>query len=145
MHRIHASAVAIDHQAVLLLGPSGVGKSDLALRLIDEGAELIADDIVVINSFRDQLTASPAPNGTGLLEVHGIGILRDIAYRQNIPIKIAFELDRSDGTERLQSASCFTIENIDIPLFKLNPMSCSAAAKVRALTRYNLLPQDLLL
>ena len=41
---VHATAVAIDGQAVLLRGPSGSGKSDLALRLIDAGARLVADD-----------------------------------------------------------------------------------------------------
>jgi len=41
---VHATAVAIDGGAVLLRGPPGCGKSDLALRLIDRGAQLIADD-----------------------------------------------------------------------------------------------------
>ena len=42
--RLHASCVAINGQAVLLAGASGTGKSDLALRLIDHGAQLVADD-----------------------------------------------------------------------------------------------------
>ncbi len=41
---IHATAVALDGVGVLLRGPPGSGKSDLALRLIDQGARLIADD-----------------------------------------------------------------------------------------------------
>ena len=41
---VHATAVAIEGEAVLLRGASGAGKSDLALRLIDGGARLVADD-----------------------------------------------------------------------------------------------------
>jgi serine kinase of HPr protein (carbohydrate metabolism regulator) len=47
---VHGSAVAIDGNGLLLLGPSGSGKSDLALRLIDRGAKLICDDILLIES-----------------------------------------------------------------------------------------------
>ena len=41
---IHANAVAIDGQGILIIGQSGSGKSDLSLRLIDRGAQLVGDD-----------------------------------------------------------------------------------------------------
>lgn len=145
MHRIHASAVAIEHQAVLLLGPSGAGKSDMALRLIDEGADFIADDVVILEKVRGQLTASPAPNGTGLMEVHGIGILRDIPYLKNIPVKLAFNLDSKAEIERLQSPDWFSYDEIQIQQFTINPFLCSASARIRMLIRHKLLPQDLAL
>ena len=47
---VHGSAIAIHGKGVLLLGPSGSGKSDLALRLIDRGAKLICDDVVHIEN-----------------------------------------------------------------------------------------------
>ena len=47
---LHATAIAINGAGVLLLGPSGSGKSDLALRLIDRGAVLISDDGVLVDS-----------------------------------------------------------------------------------------------
>ncbi|MFZ5795407.1 MAG: HPr kinase/phosphorylase, partial [Pseudomonadota bacterium] len=46
--RLYATAVAIGSHAVLLMGPSGSGKSDLALRLIDRGANLISDDYTIL-------------------------------------------------------------------------------------------------
>jgi serine kinase of HPr protein (carbohydrate metabolism regulator) len=46
---LHATAVALGEAGVLLLGPPGSGKSDLALRLIDRGAILIADDLSLIH------------------------------------------------------------------------------------------------
>ena len=58
---VHGSAVAIDGNGVLLLGPAGSGKSDLALRLIDRGAKLICDDIILIENRYGlpQLTIAP--------------------------------------------------------------------------------------
>ena len=41
---LHASCVAINGRAVLIEGRSGSGKSDLALRLIDQGGVLVSDD-----------------------------------------------------------------------------------------------------
>ena len=75
METLHATAVALDGQAVLLLGPSGSGKSDLALRLVAAGWRLVADDRVVVTPNGDHLFASAPPRLTGLMEVRGVGIV----------------------------------------------------------------------
>ena len=69
---IHASCAARDGYGVLLTGPSGSGKSDLALRLVDRGFVLVADDQVDL----DNGTASSPANLRGLLEIRGLGIVR---------------------------------------------------------------------
>lgn len=69
---LHASAVARDGRAVLLIGPSGSGKSELTLRLLAHGFALVADDQVIV---RDGWVSAP-PNLAGLLETRGIGITR---------------------------------------------------------------------
>ncbi len=58
--------------AVLLTGPPGAGKSDLLLRLLDRGFQLVADDQVIVE---DQTARAPAALA-GLLEVRGLGIFR---------------------------------------------------------------------
>lgn len=60
---------------ILLLGASGSGKSDLALRLIAMGAELVADDRTDLFVKRGRLYAKPPMRIAGLLEVRGVGIL----------------------------------------------------------------------
>lgn len=71
----HASAVAIDGRAVLLYGASGSGKSDLALRLIDRGARLIADDRTLLRREGAALLAAPPETIAGLIEVRGLGVV----------------------------------------------------------------------
>ena len=73
---LHATAVAIDGRAVLLRGPSGSGKSDLALRLIDAGARLVADDQSELSRRGDVLMVRAPATIAGLIEVRGLGILR---------------------------------------------------------------------
>ncbi|OAG74221.1 HPr kinase [Gluconobacter japonicus] len=68
----HASCVARDGKAILLCGPSGVGKSILALQLIETGFSLVSDDRVVMKGPY----AGPPPELAGLLEVRGVGLLK---------------------------------------------------------------------
>ena len=65
---VHATAVAVGLKGVLLLGPSGSGKSDLALRLIDQGARLVADDQVVLSRNGARLIANAPPALAGKID-----------------------------------------------------------------------------
>ena len=73
---LQASAVAIDGRALLIEGPPGSDKSTLALALIDRGAGLIGDDAVTLTPSAGVLIASPPPNIAGLIELRGVGLLR---------------------------------------------------------------------
>ncbi len=55
---IHASSVAIDGRAVLITGPSGSGKSDLTLRLLDRGFSLVSDDQTLVKMLRSSSTSA---------------------------------------------------------------------------------------
>ena len=73
---LHGSAVAVGTRGVLILGPSGVGKSALALEMMALGAGLVADDGVEVTRHGDALVASAPAALAGLIEARGIGILR---------------------------------------------------------------------
>ena len=76
MVQVHATCIDVDGVGVLLRGPPGSGKSDLALRLISDGARLVADDRAELTVDSGQITVSPPSEIAGLIEVRGLGVLR---------------------------------------------------------------------
>src|SRR6478736_6234613 len=88
---VHASAVARDGRAVLISGPSGSGKSDLTLRLLDRGFTLVSDDQTLVKKDGDKLVASAPPNIAGKLEIRGIGIV-EMETVTNMPVALLVEL-----------------------------------------------------
>lgn len=127
-HQIHATAVAIEGNGVLLLGPSGSGKSDLALRLIDRGAKLIADDRVNMTADGGRVMLRAPDRIAGLLEVRGLGILRFPCV--DAPLALALELVAADAIERLPEADAEIFCGARIPLLRLYPFELSAPIKV---------------
>jgi serine kinase of HPr protein (carbohydrate metabolism regulator) len=127
---LHASCVIWQGIGVLLRGPSGIGKSDLALRLIEGGAVLVADDRVLVERDGDQLLASPPDNLAGLLEVRGLGILR-FPYQVKAPIRLLVHLVEIAEMERLPESATEEILGISLPLRTLSAREPSAPVKVR--------------
>jgi HPr kinase/phosphorylase len=74
---LHATSLAVDGRGLLILGPSGSGKSALALQLVSRGAALVADDRTRVERVEERLVAScPNPDLAGLIEARGVGVLR---------------------------------------------------------------------
>src|ERR1044071_2605076 len=88
---VHASTVASEGRAVLIAGPSGSGKSDLTLRLLDRGFALVSDDQTVIKKDGARLMASAPPTIAGKLEIRGIGIV-EMERVENVPVALLVEL-----------------------------------------------------
>ncbi len=132
---VHASTVALKGSGVLLLGQSRAGKSDLALRLINAGALLTADDQTRLFQENGRLMADTPKNIEGLLEMRGAGIVR-LPHSGPVPVVLAIEL-QATGIPRLPEPRNFalpaplTVQGP--PLIVLNPFEVSAPAKIATL------------
>ena len=131
---LHASTVAKDGRAVLISGPSGSGKSDLALRLLDRGFTLVSDDQTIVRKDGERLVASAPPTIAGKLEVRGIGIV-EMDRTDNVPVALIVEL--TSDIQRLPDDSRERpILGIPLPFVTIDAMPASAPTKVDlALTR----------
>ncbi|MDM7458397.1 MAG: serine kinase [Paracoccus sp. (in: a-proteobacteria)] len=96
MIRIHASAVAIDGRALVILGPSGTGKSSLALQLLAVGAILIADDQTELRRDGRDLRARAPDALRGRIEARGVGIL-SAATATDVSVVLACDLGAVEG------------------------------------------------
>lgn len=131
---IHASCVAIGTNGVLLLGKSGAGKSDLALRLIDDGAELVADDRTILFGRNGVLYARAPSSIQGLLEIRGLGIVK---YPTRPDVKVVLAVRLGKERTRLPHGRFFRPPQdlkikAPIPEIVLNAQLAAAPAKVRA-------------
>jgi HPr kinase/phosphorylase len=137
---IHATAIAVGRRCALIRGPSGSGKSDLALRclaicpsaLLQDVVKLVADDQVVITREPSGLVATAPPILRGRLEVRGVGIL-EVAVAEEAEIVLVADLVTEGPIERLPDPwPRAHIMGFTIPLIRLRPFEDSAPLKLVA-------------
>ena len=139
---VHATCVALGACGVLLRGPSGSGKSDLALQLIDLpgfgigqaalAARLVADDQVMLTRAAGRLMAAPPPRLAGLLEIRGLGIV-NLQKAGPVPLGLVVDLApvASIGRYPVEVGEAEFL-GCRVPVVSIDATVPSAAARVRA-------------
>lgn len=124
--QLHGVLVRVFDVGVLLLGESGIGKSECALDLITRGHQLIADDAVEIFSKGNKLVAKAPELTRHLLEIRGLGIINvsdifgDEAVGVESEIELCVELRKSIAPAPLENVvSDYQVAGISMPRFVL--------------------------
>jgi HPr kinase/phosphorylase len=111
---LHASAADVSGAGLLILGPSGSGKSGLLLQMIALGASLTADDQTRIVRDGNTLLAEAPAAIAGMLEARGLGILAGLpALRTRLVL--AVDLGRT-ADARMPQAAHIPVLGVDLPL-----------------------------
>lgn len=135
MTLIHqATCVAIAGTALLIEGAPGVGKTTLALRLIDRGATLIGDDGVTLERRDKRLFASPPPNTAGLIEVRNLGLLTFPTISE-VPVGLVLRLD-PDAPRFIEEPGQVERCGARVPMLRIWPDPNAALKAKLALQRY---------
>jgi serine kinase of HPr protein (carbohydrate metabolism regulator) len=137
---LHCSCVAKEGRAILISGRSGSGKSDLALRLIDRGADLVSDDYTIVRRVGGRLLASAPENIRNKLEIRGLGIL-EFETAADAPVCLMVEL--TTEVERMpEMPGSIAIAGVQVPSVRLSSLEASATVKVEvALAQFGLDPE----
>lgn len=132
-----ATCVAIGGRAVLIEGTPGIGKSSLALALIDRGAVLVSDDGVWLTAQAGRLHAHPHPQIAGLLEVRNLGLIATPTLA-DVPVALVLKLDRA-AERYVEVAETTLCGGCQLPLLRLWPDSPVLALRAElALSRFGL-------
>lgn len=113
-------------RGVLIQGPSGSGKSDLALRALGQGFRLVADDRVVLWASEGRLYGRAPDTLRGLIEVRGL----DVVTVEPVPFCEVALLVRLGAPERMPDHTTEAVLGVPIPLLAAEPFEISAPAKL---------------
>ncbi|SNR46307.1 HPr kinase/phosphorylase [Puniceibacterium sediminis] len=111
---LHASAVCFGTRAALIRGASGSGKSALALELMTRGAQLIADDQVILHATPEGIALIAPGAIRGLIEARGVGLLQADAARTAL-LAVVVDLDQTE-TDRLPPVRNTVLLGASVPL-----------------------------
>jgi HPr kinase/phosphorylase len=143
---VHATSVALGDAArpfgghhdvgVLIMGESGAGKSDVALRLIAMGAKLLSDDQTALYAHEGHIYAEAPPSLSGLMEIRGIGIVT-LTPAPAAPLVLAVKLELATDIPRMPNHAEYILPAAlqvlpSLPLVVLHPFDASTPAKIVA-------------
>ncbi len=122
---IHATAVSWRDKGVLIIGPSGSGKSSLALELMAFDADLIADDRVELKDHAEVLTLCAPQPIAGMIEARGFAVLA----AQNVNhAKCELIVDLTEAAPgRLPDCVTTTFQGVECPYLRAKAMPSLAS------------------
>ena len=135
---LHATAIAVAGRGVLIRGPSGSGKSDLALRCLAvpagpfaaAAALLVADDQVEVAAHGGRVRITAPAVLRGLIEVRGIGIV-EVACAPDAELALVADIVPPGEVERMPAAGLTaTICGIAVPYMRVDAHEASAPIKL---------------
>jgi len=137
---IHASAVLVGARAVLIRGPTGCGKSRLALALLDAAAQglvrfarLVTDDRAELEPRDGRLLVRPPAPIRGLIEIRGFGIRR-LPFEPVAVVGLVVDLGAGDAQRLpLPQAREVLLEGVSLPRLALPPVADPLALVLAAM------------
>ena len=131
----HAGLVALRMDGLwrgaLIEGPSGVGKSDLALRCLEAGFRLVADDRTLVWASGGRLYGRAPDVLAGLIEARGQGVLKESPLPLAEIVVAASCLPDPGAIERMPGPEVETLFGATLARISLDPREPSAPAKLR--------------
>ncbi len=147
---LHACLIEIYGIGVLIMGESGIGKSEISLDLIKKGHRLIADDRVDVRNIRGRLIGTCPEPIYGMMEVRGIGIIdvpkmfgvNSLSKSEQIRFIINLvSFNPNEPVERIgMKTDVYTILDEEIPMVKLPVSAARSMSDIieTAVTNYKL-------
>lgn len=136
----HAGLIALRRdggwRGALIEGPSGVGKSDLALRALDLGLRLVSDDYTAVFASGGRLYGKAPDSLAGLIEVRGLGVVPTPAIAFARIALVVRCVDAPDAVERLPDPRFETLCGVSVPVFDLWPPEPAAPVKIRRMLEH---------
>ncbi len=126
---VHGAMVDVYGIGILIVGKSGIGKSEVALDLVERGHRLVADDVVMLTKKSSVLMSSATQMSKHFMEIRGLGIIdvmsmfgiRSIRYQKRL--EVVMELTLWDDNQEVNRTGLdhdtITILDVEIPSIKL--------------------------
>lgn len=127
---IHGSLIDVYGIGLLLMGKAGIGKSEVALDLVERGHRLVADDVVIVTKKEEQVLLGSGTNlvqhfmevrGLGLVDIRAMFGVRAIRYQKRVEVAVNMQLwDSEEEYTRLGMVDdFFTVMGVDLPMVKV--------------------------
>ncbi|MDG5766486.1 HPr(Ser) kinase/phosphatase [Balneolales bacterium ANBcel1] len=128
---VHGSMVDVYGVGIMITGKSGIGKSEVALDLVERGHRVVSDDVIILTKKSNILIASPTEINKHFMEIRGLGIvdvlsmfgIRSIRYQKRVEVILELSLwddsrhiDRTGLNRQSTEVLGVNIPTINLPI-----------------------------